>query len=97
MSARTAARRKVSPSATEPTGSLVPGPNRRTLEILSNAVNRLEGAARVAHVLSNWAQDETKLCAFHELAQQLPAEVMVLKAVRDELAAATQPEGAANG
>jgi uncharacterized membrane protein YhfC len=55
------------------------------LEILSNAIDRLEGAARVAHVLSTWAQDGTKLAAFHELAQQLPLEVLVLKAVRDEL------------
>jgi uncharacterized membrane protein YhfC len=55
------------------------------LEILSNAIDRLEGAARVAHVLSNWAQDGTKLAAFHELAHQLPLEVLVLKAVRDEL------------
>lgn len=94
MSARTATRRKFSLSATEPTG-LIPGPNRRTLEILSNAVDRLEGAARVAHVLSNWAQDGTKLAAFHELAQQLPAEVMVLKAVRDELITYDR-EGTAN-
>jgi len=57
------------------------------LEILSNAVDRLEGAARVAHILSKWAQDGTKLSAFHELAQQLPLEVLVLKAVRDELLA----------
>lgn len=67
-----------------------------TFTIFSAAVDRLEGAARVAHVLSNWAQDGTKLAAFNELAQQLPMEVLILKAVHDEFADAIQSAGAAH-
>jgi hypothetical protein len=37
-----------------------------------------------ALVLADWAEDGTKVAAFHELAQQLPMEVLVLKAVRDD-------------
>jgi hypothetical protein len=68
----------------------------RVLEIYSNAVDRLEGAARVAHVLANYAQNGTKLAAFDEFARQLPLEVLVLKAVRDDLEAANRREGVTN-
>jgi hypothetical protein len=63
------------------------------LEVYSKAVDRLEGAARVADALGKWAQDGTKLAAFDELARQLPLEVLVLKAVRDDLEVANRREG----